>query len=668
MGNAQPKKSMSVEPKERHAIKLIFLGEEDSGKSTVVNALLRRDYCGNHKTESAEEISVPELLGLEGEPLCEKREDTHFTLIDTPGISDYDGPEADDVSRNWKISDLKVIVLDSTKPRHDHLLNFVKKLKAANDNIVIIGNKVDQAKDHDDPEKDQRMARSLQDHVEDLLNVKCLPPNKQDVSSNGGICFLSLHASQACVLREAQRSQPLSKKEFFALAADTHEKVNRILRFDFGEQMLHQEWSLQRKRKEAYALVRDPKRLQGRLQQTHFAEFLEVLCLLIGGRQTQSLLIERQLVNDLGFVQPKEGMVQELGYLFLRYQAIDASVHHVIRTFWNLYTKFVSEALIKFESSMDIEIVTKAIKELRAYTIFCHEMAISLKDEELEGKEKETAGQKVSSITRQLCDVIAKRGFQWTFEESAVNKYNQDPSIYERGQPPPSPTWKNISPYDWNVILISISSNLGIENFHGVVREGLQGLEHVKQFGSFFPRDQDTLSRLLELSSGVESEKLAKLLSASDWDNLGKLLRDTLERFPYTQYDPEAPVNGLSEAQSIDTFNALSSDDLSQQPMVPGPTSISTPMARGDAVVPHSTTSFNTSFDSARKGGSSDASDSGTAGSPIEVDDSGTERYTFARKMKRPPAEDLYATFSARMKKARMKPPPSTPPSSAEEN
>jgi small GTP-binding protein len=367
MGNAQPKKSTSVEPKERHAINLLFLGEEDSGKSTVVNALLRRDYCGNHKTESTEMITVPKLLGLGGESLCEMREDTSFRLIDTPGVggADYDGAD-NDVSSNWKISDLKIVVLDSTKPRHDHLLKFVKKLKTANDYIVIIGNKIDKAKDHDDPEKGHRMARSLQDHVEDILNMKCLPPNK-NFSNNGGVCFLSFHASQACVLREAQRSQPLSKKEFFAIAADTHEKVNRILRFDFGEQMLHQEWSLQRKKNEAYALVQDPKRFQGRLQQTGFAEFLEVLCLLVGGRQAQSLLIERQLVKDLQFLQPKDGMVQELKHLFLRYQAIDSSDHHVIRSFWNLYSKFVSEALVKFESRMDVKIVTKAVKELRAY-------------------------------------------------------------------------------------------------------------------------------------------------------------------------------------------------------------------------------------------------------------------------------------------------------------
>jgi small GTP-binding protein len=680
MGNSQPKKSMSVEPKEHHAIKLLFLGEEDSGKSTLVNSLLRRDYCGNHKTESTEVISVPELLGMEGEPLCEMREDTHFMLIDTPGITDYGGSVADDVSRNWKISDLKIIVLDSTKPRHDHLLNFVKKLKAANDNIVIIGNKMDQAKDLDDPEKDHRMARSLQDHVEELLNVKCLLPNEKDISSKGGIFFLSLHASQACVLREAQRSQALSKKEFFALAADTHEKVNRVLRFDFGEQTLHQEWSLQRKRNEVYALVRDPKRFQCRLQQTHFAEFLEVLDLLIGGRQAQSLLIERQLVNDLRFVQPKEGMVQELERLFLRYQAIDASGDHVIRTFWNLYSKFVSEALIKFETRMDIKIVTNAVTELRAYAIFCHEMAITLKDDKLEGQEKETAGQKVASITKQLCDVISKRGFQWTFEESAIIKHNHDPSIYERGQSPPIPTWTNISPFDWNVILVSISNNLGIENFHGEVREGLLGLEHVKQFGSFFPRDQKTLSRLVELSSGIESKNLAKLLSASDWDNLGKLLRDTLVRFLYTQDDPEAPVNGLSEAQSIDTIDDLESNGLSHQPMVPGPMSTSAPIARGDAVVPRSTTSPNKSVGLTRNvaahpvsalnspvtsesrapswqssgyildsgDGSSNASDSGTAESPIEVIDAGAERPTRAKK--RLPTDDLHAKFFGRMR------------------
>ena len=639
-------KSMAVEPKERHAIKLLFLGEEDSGKSTVVNALLRRDFCGNRKTESTEMISVPELLGVDGEPLCEMRRDTHFTLIDTPGIADYDSPEADEVSRNWKISDLKVIVLDSTKPRHDRLLKFVKKLKTANDFIVIIGNKIDQAKDHDDPEKDLRMARSLQEHIEELLNVKCLPPNKKQVS-DGGVCFLSFHASQACVLREAQRSQPLSKKKFFAQAADTHEKINRILRFDFGEQMLHQEWSLQRKRKEAYALVQDPKRFQGRLQQTHIAEFLEVLCLLIGGWQAQSLLIERQLVNDLRLVQPKEGMVHELEHLFLRYQAIDASDNHVIRTFWNLYSKFVLEAFINFESRMDIKIVTAVVKELRAYIILCHKMRL---DEELEGQEKEMAGQKVASITKQLCDVISKRGYEWTFEESAVFKYNQDPSIYERdSQSPPSPTWTNISPYDWNVIFVSISNNLGIENFQGVVSEGLLGLEHVKQFGSFFPRDQETFGRLAELSSGIESKKLAKLLSPSDWDNLGKLLRDTLESLPYTQVDPEAPVNGLSEeAQSIDPINDLTSDELSQQPsmaLCPTPTSTST--TRGDAAVPQSTTRLSTSFDY------------GTPESPIEVDDSVTERRKrpTPRSIKRPPA-----------KKRNMKSLSWTPPSSAEES
>lgn len=535
-------------------------------------------------------------------------------------------------------------MLDSTKPRHDHLLKFVKKLKTANDYIVIIGNKIDQAKDQDDAEKEKRMTLSLQDHIEDILNVKCLPPNK-DVSNNGGVCFLSFHASQACVLREAQRSQPLSKKEFFALAADTHEKVNRILRFDFGEQILHQEWSLQRKRNEAYALVQDPKRFQGRLQQTHFAEFLEVLCLLIGGRQTQSLLIERQLVNDLRFVQPKEGMVQELERLFLRYHAIDASHHHVIRSFWNLYSKFVSEALIKFDERMDIEMVTQAVNELRAYNMFCHEMAISLKDEKLEGQEKEKAGQKVASITKQLCDVIAKRGFQWTSEKSAVFMYNHDPSIYERGgKSPPSPTWTNISPYDWKVILMSISKNLRIDNFHGAVLEGLHKLAHVEQFGSLFPRDQDTLSQLAELSRGIESKKLATLISNSDWDNLGKLLRATLEHFSgYTT---------------------------------------STPIARGDAVVPHLTiTSPSTSIGSASrkvaahsvlnspvtfesqapsfqragcKLDSVDGSDSGTLESPIEVDDDVIERHKrpTPRSMKRSPADDdSHATSPARTRK-----------------
>jgi hypothetical protein len=354
---------------------------------------------------------------------------------------------------------------------------------------------------------------------------------------------------------------------------------------------------------------------------------------------------------------------------------------------------------------MDITIVTKAVKELRVYARFCHKMAFILEDGELERQEKETVGQIVASITKQLCDVISKRGFEWTFKESAVFKYNQDRSIYEGGQSPPSPTWTNISPYDWNVILVSILNNLGIENFHGVVREGLQGLERVKQFGTFFsPRDQEALRRLVvDISSGIESKKLAELLSALDWDDLGKLLRDTLERFICTQEgNHEALVNELIRAQSIDTINDLISadDELSQQPMVlPScPTSTSTPIARGDAAVPHSTTSPSPSFGSAMKVAahpvlnstvtfeSSQAPsfqcagfstlDGGTAASPIEVDDSVTEwhkqRLARSKKKKRSlGVDDLHATSSARVRKLRkkwMKPPPSTPPGTSTED
>jgi hypothetical protein len=83
MGNAQPKKSMSVEPKERHAIKLLFLGEKESGISTVVNSILRREYKKGTReykkgtsTKATVLTTVPELLGVDGEPLCEMRVDT----------------------------------------------------------------------------------------------------------------------------------------------------------------------------------------------------------------------------------------------------------------------------------------------------------------------------------------------------------------------------------------------------------------------------------------------------------------------------------------------------------------------------------------------------------------------------------------------------------------
>ncbi len=119
--------------------KLIITGKPNTGKSTLINALLKEDRLITHKEPGTTRDSVDEMISIDGIPL---------TIIDTAGIREADHEVEKlgilETKKQLKQADKVILVFDNSKPLEKEdkkLIEFIYKLviqKKDNSNKITI--------------------------------------------------------------------------------------------------------------------------------------------------------------------------------------------------------------------------------------------------------------------------------------------------------------------------------------------------------------------------------------------------------------------------------------------------------------------------------------------------------------------------------------------------
>ncbi len=155
----------------KEGIRTVIIGKPNTGKSSLLNAILNEDRAIVSKTEGTTRDTIEEMISLHGIPL---------KLIDTAGIRNTDD-EIEKIGVNKALTlsneaDLIISIFDNTKELDEEdlkILNIIKDKKA-----IILLNKIDEKDNHlEDTKEMQNIKKPIikisaknKEGIEDLYN------------------------------------------------------------------------------------------------------------------------------------------------------------------------------------------------------------------------------------------------------------------------------------------------------------------------------------------------------------------------------------------------------------------------------------------------------------------------------------------------------------------
>lgn len=148
----------------KDGIKVAIIGKPNSGKSSLLNAILKEDRAIVTDIEGTTRDTIEEFVSIDGIP---------FKFIDTAGIREADNRvEEIGIEKSKKVakeSDLIIAMFDNSKKlskEDEEILEFIK-----NKNAIIILNKIDL--EEKELEKEEKIINSGKDIVKISLLSKC---------------------------------------------------------------------------------------------------------------------------------------------------------------------------------------------------------------------------------------------------------------------------------------------------------------------------------------------------------------------------------------------------------------------------------------------------------------------------------------------------------------
>ncbi|MDQ3551318.1 MAG: tRNA uridine-5-carboxymethylaminomethyl(34) synthesis GTPase MnmE, partial [Bacteroidota bacterium] len=161
----------------KHGVSVAIIGKPNSGKSTLLNALLNEDRAIVSEIAGTTRDTIEEVLNIDG---------ILFRLIDTAGIREHatDIIETAGIERSiqkMKQADLVIYLFDANEIQSDELKNLSNELSTQKIKFLLVGNKTDLANEKDVREKFSAVGGIIFISAKENLHIEVLKERMLDM-------------------------------------------------------------------------------------------------------------------------------------------------------------------------------------------------------------------------------------------------------------------------------------------------------------------------------------------------------------------------------------------------------------------------------------------------------------------------------------------------------
>ncbi len=178
---------------------IVFVGEFNRGKSSIINALLGQDLLEVRNQPTTSAVYIIEYSDRSGtyDKITSHLYKIGFStdllrdirIVDTPGTESLKEEHEKILMDYLPKADMVFFVLDVSQPLTKHELNLLNKIKSYGSKIVIIINKIDSATEQDIEEAEAYIKESFEEHlgfVPEIVKVSARLERQKDPRSNFG--------------------------------------------------------------------------------------------------------------------------------------------------------------------------------------------------------------------------------------------------------------------------------------------------------------------------------------------------------------------------------------------------------------------------------------------------------------------------------------------------
>lgn len=259
-----------------------------------------------------------------------------------------------------------------------------------------------------------------------------------DTRASSPVVFVPISAENAFIYRTVSH---LPLEDFEKLDKDIIERLGR----EEAGRMRWKAMTLEEKFGIVHAAVSDPSAYKERLESTNFDRFLKALDHFVGGVDTQTEVLERQLnVATRKVKGGKEGLAQQLHAIYERSKVLGKPTGLLVSQFWSAYQMIEDDAFTCFKKDLSLAPLYRCMRELIDYAkgeshVLYAGGSIGIKET---ANAVATEHAKVSAaainLVRCQCMIIVEKASNWNVEDSSFMTVGVMQRVQRGSSGPPS--------------------------------------------------------------------------------------------------------------------------------------------------------------------------------------------------------------------------------------
>jgi GTPase SAR1 family protein len=373
--------------------------------------------------------------------IFQMRGDTRLVIVDIPGINEAGASTKykDYIKDKWNTFDCVVLVMDAKQGVNtEDQLQLLQSVQTYTDTlkdlpVIIVANKVDEP----DDEEQAAMLADLCATVEKVFKVS---------SREKALATMIQEASSKATKKTAQQQQKAKSQMFPAVVylSAIHAFIYRttsLMTYDvfkkFDDKLIQKigreevgktRWnrlSQEQKHKAAFDIISDPTFYNDGLSASNFDTFLRVLSFAVGGKDTQLVLLRKQVEIKMSQIDYNGCLVAYLEPLVADIKKIGLSNQNTLQYyFWIYLQNSKKRALDGFINPSNIDKLAIVMNQLKVY----QEKAVDEQDRERvlqEMKSIVTAHfEKMITMFRQWCSIKGnQKDLPWSWIVLSPNEW-----------------------------------------------------------------------------------------------------------------------------------------------------------------------------------------------------------------------------------------------------